>query len=196
VRDPSVSVIIQTYNCSKYISNSIESVLAQTHPPNEILIVDDGSTDDTRAVVSAFSDPRIRYILAARNEGCAAARNKGIELAAGGYLAFLDADDLWRPTMLEKQVAVMRHNQEVVCSFTNFVRFVEGTDQTLPEQFKFYPELANLRSAASGCGNTRLVEGDAFVEFIRFQEIPGFMQCCLFRTAMIAGMRLNESLRR
>lgn len=196
MRDPSVSVIIPTYNCSNYISNSIESVLAQTHPPAEILIVDDASTDDTPAVVSAHSDPRIRYIRAARNEGSAAARNRGMALAAGDYLAFLDADDLWRPTMLEKQVAMMQHDRELICSFTNFVRFVEGTGETLPEQFKFYPELSSLRSVASGCGNFLVVEGDAFVQFIGFQELPGFMQCFLFRRTMIAGMRLNESLRR
>lgn len=194
--DGTVSVIIPTYNNAKYIQSSIESVLAQTHQPAEILIVDDASTDDTRAIVATHTDPRIRYIQAPRNEGCAAARNRGLALAAGDYIAFLDADDLWRPTMLEQQVAVLQHDRTLICSFTNFVRFVDGTGETLPEQFKFYPELASLRSAPSGCGNSLIVEGDPFVQFIGFQEIPGFMQCFLFRRTMIAGMQLNESLRR
>jgi len=191
----SVSVIIPTYNIAKYISKSIDSVIAQTLQASEILIVDDGSTDETRAVVLARNDPRIRYIQAPHG-GCAAARNRGIELASGDYLAFLDADDLWRPTMLEKQVAVMQHNRDLICCFTNFVRFVADTGETLPEQFEFYPELAALPFVASGCDDAFIVEGDAFVQFIGFEEIPAFMQCILFRRAMIAGMRLNESLQR
>ena len=193
VNSPSVSVIIPTWNLAKYITKSIESVLAQTHQPHEILIVDDGSTDDTKALVSAQSDPRIRYI-EIPHSGTAAARNKGIDLASGDYLAFLDADDLWRPTMLEKQVAVMENDKDLICSFTNFVRFVESTGEVYPDQFEYYPELATLPVTKSGCGDALIVQGDAFVHFIAFGEIPAYMQCMLFRRSMIGELRLDNTL--
>lgn len=192
---PSVSVIIPTYNCAKYIAQSIDSVFAQTRQPAEVLIVDDGSTDETRVVVSAQNDSRIRYI-EAPHRGAAAARNRGMDIATSDYLAFLDADDLWRPTMLEKQVAVMERDEGLICSFTNFARFAQDTGETFPEQFDFYPELATLAVVDFGFDGGFIVEGDAFIQFIRFQEIPAYMQCTLFRRAMLAEMRLDESLRR
>lgn len=190
-----VSVIIPTYNCGKYICAALDSVLAQTHPPDEIIIVDDGSTDDTRAVVSGYSDPRIHYI-AAPHRGTAATRNNGIDVASGQYLAFLDADDLWRPAMLERQLAVMESDESLVCSFTNFARFVDGTGEVLPAQFEFCPELASVPVTQTAAGDALLIEADAFVQFIGFEEIPAYTQCMLFRRALIAEMRQNESLRR
>ncbi len=158
---PSISALIPTYNCAKYIAKSIDSVLAQTYPAAEILIVNDGSTDDTPNVVSAYADPRLRYI-EIPHAGIAAARNKGIEDASSDYLAFLDADDLWRPAMLEKHVAVMDHDRSLVCSFSNFNRFADETGETLSEQFVYYPELATLPVLEAGSCGALVVKGDAF----------------------------------
>ena len=106
-----VSVIIPTYNRSQYVCEAIDSVLAQTYQDFEIIVVDDGSTDDTKEQLEAYG-ARIRYI-AQENAGPGVARNRGILEARGDYVAFLDSDDMWYPTKLEKQVAVL-DNQPTV----------------------------------------------------------------------------------
>jgi len=98
-----VSVVIPTYNYGRYIAEAIDSALAQTYAPLEIIVVDDGSTDDTRAVLAPYGD-KIRTICQ-QNAGVAAARNTGIAAARGEYIAFLDSDDLWHPRKLELQMA-------------------------------------------------------------------------------------------
>ncbi|MGK7951999.1 MAG: glycosyltransferase [Xenococcaceae cyanobacterium] len=97
-----VSVIIPAYNGDRYISEAIDSVLAQTYTHYEIIVVDDGSTDNTSQVVKAYGD-RVRYIYR-ENQGVASARNLGIEKAEGEYIAFLDADDFFLPEKLAKQI--------------------------------------------------------------------------------------------
>jgi len=102
-----VSIIMPAYNSETTIAESIESVLAQTYSSWELIIIDDCSTDETRKVVTAYNDKRIRYYLQSQNLGVAMARNKGISMAKGRYIAFLDSDDLWLPKKLERQVAFM-----------------------------------------------------------------------------------------
>lgn len=101
---PKVSVIIPTYNYGHFLGEAIQSVLDQTFQDWELIVVDDGSTDNTREVVAAFADPRIRYVYQ-ENRGNPAARNAALKLAAGEYIACLDADDMWFPEMLQKLVA-------------------------------------------------------------------------------------------
>jgi len=103
-----VSVIIPTYNSSKYISEAIDSVLAQRFDGIDIIVVDDGSTDGTRDILRKY-DKQIRYFYQ-QNAGAASARNKAISEAKGQYMAFLDADDLWLPDKLEKSISFIEKN--------------------------------------------------------------------------------------
>ncbi len=101
-----ISVIIPTYNRAACLARALDSVLAQSHAPHEIIVVDDGSTDGTRAMVEAL-DGAIHY-LHQDNQGVSAARNAGIRRATGQWLAFLDSDDEWLPEKLERQLALAR----------------------------------------------------------------------------------------
>ena len=98
------------YNCEQYIAEAVRSVLSQTYTNWELLIVDDCSTDKTADIVASLDDPRIHYMRNKQNEGAALTRNKALRTAQGRYIAFLDADDLWAPEKLEKQVAFMEKN--------------------------------------------------------------------------------------
>lgn len=101
---PAVSVIIPAYNQGRYLHQAIQSVLDQTYPDFEIVVVNDGSTDNTREVVHRFSDPRMCYVYQ-ENQGLSAARNTGIRHATGAFLTYLDSDDLFLPRKLELLVA-------------------------------------------------------------------------------------------
>ena len=99
-----ISVVIPSYNGGSFLIETLESALAQTHDDREIIVVDDGSTDNTKERLGPYLD-QIRYVRQ-DNAGVAAARNHGIKLASGDYIALLDADDLWNPRKLEVQMAV------------------------------------------------------------------------------------------
>lgn len=107
-----VSIVTPTYNCGKYIVETIEYVQKQTYNHWEMIIVDDCSTDNTKETVETYQkqDSRIKYYCLAENSGAAVARTKAMELAEGQYIAFLDSDDLWMPTKLEKQIKFMCEN--------------------------------------------------------------------------------------
>lgn len=116
MEDILVSVIMPVYNCEKYISEAIESVLVQD-VSLELIIIDDHSNDGTKEQVRSFCrDKRIRYICNEKNKGVAFSRNKGMELAKGKYIAFLDADDYWTPDKLKHQVDLMEEKQAVISS--------------------------------------------------------------------------------
>src|ERR1700730_12131274 len=113
-----VSIIIPTFNRSALVVNAIESALQQTHPNCEIIVVDDGSTDDTVEMLAPYLD-RIRYFHQ-NNQGVAAALNKGIEAACGRWIAILASDDLWMPTKLESQFrAIAELGEEFGACFTD-----------------------------------------------------------------------------
>jgi glycosyltransferase involved in cell wall biosynthesis len=117
-KQPLVSAIIPTYNRAAFIADAIESVRRQTYGNLEIIVVDDGSTDDTQRRLRAYGD-RIR-IIHQKNAGPSAARNRGIEAARGEIVAFLDSDDEWEPTKLERQIDIFRKTAgSIVCCLCN-----------------------------------------------------------------------------
>jgi glycosyltransferase involved in cell wall biosynthesis len=119
-----VSVIIPTYNRAELLREAIESVLAQTYQDFELLVVDDGSTDQTCELVAEYGE-RITYIFQ-KNRGVSSARNLGIRSATAGLIAFLDADDLWLPKKLEQQVAIMEHHPDLQLCHTEEIWIRRG----------------------------------------------------------------------
>jgi glycosyltransferase involved in cell wall biosynthesis len=103
--EPAVSVVIPTYNRAPLLGRSIRSVLEQSYEDFEVIVVDDGSMDETASIVAGIRDPRVRYVALARNTGAGAARNVGIRMARGRFLAFQDSDDEWMPSKLSKQMS-------------------------------------------------------------------------------------------
>lgn len=117
---PLVSIVIPTYNRAELVTQTIDSVVQQSYPNLEIIIVDDGSTDDTENTIQNIKDSRIRYIKHPQNLGGATARNTGIEAATGGYTCFLDSDDLWLPNKIELQLAFIQQfpDSEKIVTYT------------------------------------------------------------------------------
>ncbi len=107
-----VSIITPCYNGAKYICETIDSVLKQTYSDWEMIIINDGSKDNSEEIIQKYQDSRIKYFKQ-NNAGSAAARNNGIRRAEGQYIALLDADDLWRPDFLEKQIHFMKEKKAV-----------------------------------------------------------------------------------
>jgi len=118
-----ISIIIPTYNYAQYICEAIESVLNQTYKDFEIIVVDDGSTDNTKEVIKPYLN-KIKYIYQ-QNSGPSAARNRGIKEAKGEYIAFLDADDIWLAQKLELQIKFMEKEKEVGLIFSDMILFNE-----------------------------------------------------------------------
>jgi glycosyltransferase involved in cell wall biosynthesis len=125
----SISVVIPAYNAAGFIAQTLESVLGQTLPPDEVLVIDDGSTDSTAEVAERFGAP-VRVIRRA-NVRQAASRNFGVQEAAGEWVAFVDADDLWEPHKLARQMEELARNPAASLCYTARVEFVEqgGTIQ-------------------------------------------------------------------
>ena len=131
-RLPKVSVIIPTYNASKFIAETIKSVLAQTYRDSEVIVVDDGSTDNTAEIVRSFGN-QVRYIYK-KNGGPGSARNVGVKNANGEYLTFLDHDDLWLPEKLELQTQVLDSQPEIQMVYAEAYL---GVDEPTKTCFRF-----------------------------------------------------------
>jgi len=171
---PQVSVVMPVYNGEAFIAESIASVLAQTYPHWELIVVDDGSTDGTAGIVAGFDDLRIRFTYQ-ENQGLAAARNAGIRLARGEFLAFLDADDLWAPQFLQTCVGYLSGQRDVaaVCTAS---RMIDPQGRTLLQ-----------RGDASWSGlelHGRLLEGGFFPTNAVLVRAPAVREVGLFDTGL------------
>ena len=139
---PLVSIITPLYNAQNYISNTIKSIQSQTYKNWEHIIVDDCSTDNSINIVKQYAatETRIHFITLSRNSGAAVTRNKAIEAAKGTYIAFLDADDLWHPEKLSKQIAFMQANDCNV-SYTSYLH-IDHSGELLGKRIKALPTLS------------------------------------------------------
>ena len=174
---PGLSLVIATYNHGRYLAGALESALAQTRP-TEIIVVDDGSTDETPAVLERFAS-RVR-VHRQDNRGLSAARNAGLALATGAYIAFLDADDVLAPTKLDKQAAVLDAEPEAGWSYCD----VRIEDEVTGER--------RLASERFGYAERRL-DGWLFSELVRGNFIP-VMAPLVRREALAAAGTFDASL--
>ena len=186
-KPPVVSVITPTYNRAAYIGDAIESVLAQTYQDWELIIVNDGGTDETEAVIKPYrvGDPRIRYITQT-NTGVSGARNRALREARGRYAAFLDDDDRWLPEKLARQVAYLEQHPEIgMC----YARATPGFSPTS------FPGL--LRPFQSILPSTVVARREALVAIGGFNETPKIQEDydCWLRLAQYWPLgHLNQQL--
>lgn len=177
-----VSVVIPTYNRANLLPATLDAILAQTSPPMEIIVVDDGSTDNTASMLDAYA-PRVKYrrIL---NGGDLVARNAGLALAQGELVAFCDSDDLWRPVMLEQTLALWQAEPQLRASFTNFQILRDSTWQS-SDKFADAPEgfWVGLRSVGEGLA---VFDAPIVERLVQFQ--PCFPSCLVVETAFLRGI--------
>jgi len=126
-KKPQVSVIIPTYNYGRFIERAIQSVINQTYKDFEVIVVDDGSTDNTENIIKNIPDKRIKYLRHTKNLGGNAARNTGLRASSGNYIAFLDSDDEWLPEKLEKQLKLFKESSEQVGLIYSGVNVIDLT---------------------------------------------------------------------
>lgn len=166
-----ISVIIPVYNSAGSVAETLRSVLAQTYKDFEIIIVDDGCTDQSIDICRQFDDPRMKFVHQL-NRGLAGARNTGIRHAKGEYLAFIDSDDLWLPEKLEKHVEHLERSPHVGVSFSRS-RLIDEQSQPLgiyqmPKLTDITPEYLFCRNPISN-GSSVVIRRDVLTE-IRFEE--------------------------
>jgi glycosyltransferase involved in cell wall biosynthesis len=167
---PTVSVIIPTYNRVSMVREAVQSVLEQTYTDYEIIVVDDGSTDNTKGVVTGLSE-RIVYVYQP-NHGRSNARNHGMSMAKGKYIAFLDSDDLFLPTKLEKQVEGIEKRPDVLLSHTSYQwinTINKYTEEVKSGRFSgyVYPKIIQRCPIATP---TVMLRREALGEKIKFEE--------------------------
>ena len=194
-----VSIITPMFNSIKYIENTIISVQAQTYQNWEMIIIDDGSTDDSVKIVKSFleEDERINLICLADNNGSAVARNEGIRAATGRYIAFLDSDDIWMQEKLEKQIKFMNDHKSPL-SFTAYRKINENGEylgKVNINKFKVgYLDL--LKTNHIGCltaiMDTKLLDGKIYMPLIEKRHDHGLWLSILKQGHTAYG--LNEVL--
>lgn len=174
-----ISVIIPTYNRGSRILASVDSVLSQTYRDIELIIVDDGSTDDTESVIKGIKDERVRYARQ-NNQGACAARNYGIRLAKGDYIAFQDSDDQWYKEKLEKQIRFLEEMDADVV-FCKMLEKCGSFERVVPANIK--EGRLGYRDSLMGIGTQSLfmkaaiAEQNAFdIDFPRLQDLEWILR--------------------
>ncbi len=120
IDQPLVSVVVSSYNRADYVAETVESVMGQTYPKIDLIVIDDGSTDATGEVIRRYGD-KVHYVWQANSER-ASARNHGLRLAKGEFIAFLDSDDLWLPEKVERDVNFLCANPRFGLVYTDYVQ--------------------------------------------------------------------------
>jgi glycosyltransferase involved in cell wall biosynthesis len=169
-KEVKVSVVIPTYNCVQFVTEAIDSVLNQTFKDFEILVVDDGSKDETREVLTEKYGTSIQYLYK-ENGGVSSARNFGIEKAKGKYIAFLDADDVWMPEKLEKQASALEGNPEIKACYSSFFLCDEKLN---PGKINLSERKANALTDLLLIGNVVATPSTVIAEKGLFQQVGGF----------------------
>lgn len=177
IRDIKVSIITPVFNSDKFLAQTIESVLAQTHWNWELLLTDDCSTDNSISIIKAYSikDPRIKYTRLSINSGSGVARNTSIKSANGDVIAFLDADDLWDPIFLEKSLTIMEEKQAGIV-FSSYRRLSEDLKKNLGDFI--VPDMTDYHNMLKSCAISCLTgmfhigrcQGKAFMPDIRKRQ--------------------------
>jgi len=158
-RPPLVDVIVPAYNAARFLRAAIDSALAQDGPPLRVIVVNDGSTDDTEAIARAYGDPVV--VVSQANRGLPGARNRGIAESTAPYLALLDADDVWKPGKIARQVAVLDAHPEVGFVFTDMTIFQGDMEVVEDGYLDHEPGYRSLARVALGDGAALLPAGVA-----------------------------------
>jgi glycosyltransferase involved in cell wall biosynthesis len=171
---PKVSIAVPTYNRSSLVNEAVNSILLQTEKDLEIVLVDDGSTDNTSEVIEKINDDRIKYYYK-ENGGCASARNMGLRKSTGRYIAFLDSDDLWPKDFLSTMLKNLESQPEYGCAYCSVVKvFPDGQKKT--------------SYGANDCKSGWITKDLYKRSFI-------WIQAALFRSEALANLKFDEPMR-
>jgi glycosyltransferase involved in cell wall biosynthesis len=191
---PLTSVIVPAYNYGRFLREAIESIQAQDVADLEILVVDNASTDDTQEVLASIHEPRMRIVTLEVNQGLSGAFNRAMQEVRGEYVAYLDADDRWRPGKLRRQLDLMESEPDVGVVFSNFAWFNEHGVRNRT-QFDVFPQILALPTVPTRAGGGRRITGDAFSAFVAFADPPAWLQTMLFRRKVLDGIGLEPGMR-
>lgn len=185
-----VSVVIPTFNRAAFIADALQSVLTQTFQDFEIIVVDDGSTDDTAQIVQSIGDARVRYV-SQKNRGVSAALNTGWRAARGEYIARLDSDDVWLPTLLQELVAVLDADAALGVAYARA--------QGMKAQGVPLPQLLGARERFAGDTLTSLVYGDficpmaVMIRRAALEQVGGYDESLFANEDWDVWMRIAQS---
>lgn len=189
------SIIVPAYNAEKFIAETLQSILAQTWSDFECLVIDDGSTDNTVAMVRTFTDPRIRVIVQENFGGPARPRNVGLDQASGDYIFIFDADDLMAPNKVELAIKALDENPKTDMLFTNFIS-IDDNGKTLSNNYlEAYDTLWNLIGGVPTENAAVIIPAKEIYSAIIKINFVGTSGVVLRKSALTKTDRFNETLK-